>query len=91
MRIGQILAVATVVAALGGLVAPVIAETRDSMGGMAPDQGTGGRGMGRGMMSDGMTNRGMMGSGCAGMMQSMNNGNGQPNRQWQKHPPATPN
>lgn len=31
---------------------------------------------------------GMMGGGCAGMMQSMNGADGRPNSQWRTHPPA---
>jgi hypothetical protein len=41
----------------------------------------------------GMTRDSMMGSGCAEMMQSRNNGGDRrPNSQWQRHPPgdATP-
>jgi hypothetical protein len=48
--------------------------------------------MDHGMMSGRMMSGGMMGSGCAGMMQSMNSGDGRPNSQWQTHPKggATP-
>ena len=31
---------------------------------------------------------GMMSGGCAGMMRSMNGGDGRPNSQWQSHSPA---
>jgi len=31
---------------------------------------------------------GMMGGGCAGMMQSMNGADGRPNSQWRTHSPA---
>ena len=43
--------------------------------------------MGHGMMGGGMMASGMMAGGCAGMMQSMNGGDGRPNSQWQT-PPA---
>jgi hypothetical protein len=40
-----------------------------------------------GTMSHGGMSRAMMGGGCAGMMQSMNGGDGRPNSQWRAHPP----
>lgn len=39
-------------------------------------------------MGHGMMGGGMMSGGCAGMMQSMNGGDGRPNSQWQSHVPA---
>jgi hypothetical protein len=42
--------------------------------------------MDRRMMSRGEMSGGMMGGGCAGMMQSMNGGDGRPNTQWRTHP-----
>ena len=39
-------------------------------------------------MGHGMMGGGMMSGGCAGMMQSMNGGDGRPNSQWQSHAPA---
>ena len=44
--------------------------------------------MGHGMMGGGMMGGGMMSGGCAGMMQSMNGGDGRPNSQWLSHAPA---
>lgn len=41
--------------------------------------------MGQGMMRGGMMSRGMMAGGCSEMMQSMNDPDGRPNSQWQKH------
>jgi hypothetical protein len=95
MCIRHSLAVAALVAGIGSLIAPALAQTQDGSG-RAPDRGMdrmddGGH-RGYGMMSrDGMSD-GMMGSGCAGMMQSMNGGDGRPNSQWQTHPKggATP-
>lgn len=81
MRIRHTLIAAALAAVLGGLVVPALAEAPGGSPAM-PDQG-----MGMGHMGHGMMSGGMMG-GCMGMMQSMNNGNGRPNSQWQKHPPA---
>ena len=39
-------------------------------------------------MGHGMMGGGMMSGGCAGMMQSMNGGDGRPNSQWLSHVPA---
>jgi hypothetical protein len=36
-------------------------------------------------MQGGMMSHGMMAGGCSQMMQSMNNRDGRPNSQWQKH------
>ena len=98
MRIRHSLAIAALVAGIGGLIVPALAQTQGGAEN-APDQGMGqmenGGHMGRGMMSRGGMSggmmSGMMGGGCAGMMQSMNGG-GRPNSQWQAHPPgnATP-
>jgi hypothetical protein len=93
MRIRHTLIAAALAAILGGLVVPALAEApggSPSMPGMGmghTGQGMSGGMMGHGMMSGGTMSGGMMG-GCMGMMQSMNHGNGQPNSQWQKHPPA---
>lgn len=94
MRIRHSLAVAALVAGIGRLIVPALAQTQGGAEN-APNQGMGqmenGGHMGRGMPRGGMMSRGMMGGGCAGMMQSMNGG-GRPNSQWQAHPPgnATP-
>jgi hypothetical protein len=89
------LAAAAFSAMLGGLVLPALAQARDRAGD-GRDPAVGGTEtrshMGHGMMSGRMMSRGMMGGGCAGMMQSMNGGDGRPNSQWQAHPKggATP-
>jgi len=93
MHIRHSLAVAALVAGIGGLIVPALAQMQGGAE-SAPDQGMGrmeNGHMGRGMMSRGGMSGGMMRSGCAGMMQSMNGG-GRPNSQWQAHPPgkATP-
>lgn len=95
MCIRHSLAVAALAAGIGSLIAPALAQTQGGSG-RAPDRGMGrmddGGHMGHGMMSrDGMSD-GVMGGGCAGMMQSMNGGDGRPNSQWQTHPKggATP-
>ncbi|MDQ2803402.1 MAG: hypothetical protein M3Y41_12225 [Pseudomonadota bacterium] len=90
MRIRHSLAVAALAAGIGALIVPALAQTQDGAG-SAPDQGMGrmegGGHMGHGMMSRGGMSGGMMGGGCAGMMQSMNGGDGRPNSQWQTHRP----
>lgn len=67
-----------------GLIVPAIAQTQDNAG-RPPDRDMervqNGSRLGHGMIS-----RGMMGGGCAGMMQSMNGGGGQPNSQWRSGP-----
>jgi hypothetical protein len=94
MRIRHTVIAAALAAVLGGLIVPALAEMpAGSQMMQVQDMGTGmgghmGHGMtSGGMMSDRMMGDGMMG-GCMGMMQSMNNGNGRPNSQWQKHLPA---
>jgi hypothetical protein len=89
MRIQNILAAAVLTAAIGGLIVPAFAQ----MQGPAPsprsdgmDQMQDGARMGHGMMSQGGMSRGMMSGGCAGMMQSMNGGDGRPNSQWHTQP-----
>src|ERR1700759_2500988 len=92
MKTRQTLIAAPLVALLGGLVVPALAEAPGGSPAM-PGQGMGRMGHGSGgmmsggMMSGGMMSGGMMG-GCMGMMQSMNNGSGRPNSQWQKHQPG---
>jgi hypothetical protein len=70
---------------------PALAQPQDGAE-SAPDQGNGrmeGNGhMGYVRMPRGGMSEGMMGGGCAGMMQSMNGGDGRPNSQWRTHPPA---
>jgi hypothetical protein len=71
--------IAAFAAALGALVAPAFAQNGSSDMQSGHDRG----------MRMGHMGQGMMG-GCAGMMQSMNNGDdARPNRQWQKRPPET--
>jgi hypothetical protein len=93
MRIRHTVIAAALAAVLGGLIVPALAEMpggSQMMPGQEMGTGMGGH-MGHGMTSGGMMSGGMMGSGmtggCMGMMQSMG-GNGRPNSQWQKHPPA---
>jgi hypothetical protein len=83
MKTRHSLIAAALAAVLGALIVPALAQGTQTM----PKQGTGEGDMGRGMMSGGTMSGDMMG-GCMSMMQSMNNGNGRPNSQWQKHPPA---
>jgi hypothetical protein len=95
MTIRHTLIAAVLVAVLGGLIVPALAETLGGTETM-PGQGMGmshmGQGMSGGMMDNGMMSGGMMFGGnmggCMGMMQSMNNGNGRPNSQWQRHMPS---
>lgn len=94
MCIRHSLAVVALAAGIGSLIVPALAQQGGSE--RAPDHGMGrmdsGGDMGHGMMSrDGMSG-GMMGGDCAGMMQSVNGGDGRPNSQWQTHPKggATP-
>jgi hypothetical protein len=86
MRIRHTLIAAALAAVLGGLIVPALAEAPGGSQTM-PDQDMGMGRMGHGMMSGGMMSGRMMG-GCMGMRQSMKNGDGRPNSQWQKHPPA---
>lgn len=77
MRTGSIVAVISLLAALGGFIVPSLAQDSGGMGRM-PDQGM--------TMDHGMMGQGMMSGGCAGMMQSMAGGDGRPNSQWRTHP-----
>lgn len=93
MRIQNILAAVALTAAIGGLIVPAFAQMQAPIasprsGGMDQMQGGAGMGpkMGHGMMSQGGMSRGMMSGGCAGMMQSMNGGDGRPNSQWHTQP-----
>ena len=80
------LSVTAAALALGmiGLIVPAIAQMQDHAGRPAD------RDMKR--MQDGprmshrMMSSGMMEGGCAGMMQSMNGGDGRPNSQWRSGP-----
>ncbi len=89
MYIRHSLATALLAAALGGLILPAFAQAPDRARG-ARDPMT--RGMGsrdrgdHGMMSHNEMSGGMMGGGCAGMMQSINGGDGRPNSQWRARP-----
>jgi hypothetical protein len=85
MKTRHTLIAAAMAALLGGLTVPVLAETSGGSQTMpGHDMGTArmGHGMSGGMMSGGDM------SGCMGMMRSMNNGDGRPNSQWQKHTPG---
>ncbi len=85
MRIRDSLVVAVLAAGIGGLIVPALAQDPNRVGHM-PDQGMG-QSEGMGHMGHGMMG-GMMGGGCAGMMQSKNGGDGRPNSQWQTHRPG---
>ena len=85
MKTRHTLIAAAMAALLGGLIVPALAETSGGSQ-TTPGQDMGMGRMGHGM-SGGMTSGGDM-SGCMGMMRSMNNGDGRPNSQWQKHPPG---
>ena len=82
MRTGSIVAVISLLAALGGFIVPSLAQDSGGMGRM-PGQGMT---MDHGMMEHRMTGQGMMSGGCADMMQSMAGGDGRPNSQWRTHP-----
>ena len=87
MNIGSKLSILALVSALGGLIAPALAQNGSGNTQSAPDQEMGSGRMGGSMMRGGMMSRGMMAGGCSQMMQSMNGGgDGRPNSQWQKHP-----
>jgi hypothetical protein len=77
---------AALAAVLGALMVPALAEAPGE------SQTMPGHAMGMGRMENGMMSGGMMSGdhmgGCMSMMQSMNNGDGLPNRQWQMHRPA---
>lgn len=86
MRIRHTVIAAALAAVLGGLIVPALAEMPGGSQAM-PGRDIGMGHMGHGMTSGRMMSGGMMG-GCMGMMPSMDNANGRPNSQWQKHPPA---
>ena len=77
------LAIAGLATGIGCLVLPALAQTQGEASSPS-DRSIGGMGHSR------STNRNMMGGmmsgGCAGMMQSMNGGDGRPNSQWRTHP-----
>jgi hypothetical protein len=85
MDVRHVLTAAGFAAMLGGLVLPALAQARDRAGD-ARDPAVSGTEtpsrMDHDMMSRGGMSRGTMGGGCAGMMQSMNGGDGRPNSQW---------
>ena len=99
MKLRETLTLVAIVAALGSVVAPALAQESGSMepmpdqaigrghgmmgGGMMGGGMMGGGMMGHGMMSGGMMSGGMMGG---GMMSAMMGGDGRPNSQWQTHP-----
>lgn len=87
MDTGNKLTIVALVAALGGLTPPAFAHNGSGSTQSAPDQKMSTDHMGQGMMRGGMMSRGMMAGGCSEMMQSMNNPDGRPNSQWQKHSP----
>lgn len=91
MSIGSKLSIALLTVALAAPITLVLAQ--DSSRGMQSQQDGGmsmGR-MGQGMMGGGMMSGRMMAGGCAGMMQSMNNGgDGRPNSEWQKPSSRSP-
>ena len=95
MGIRQLLTATALAFGIGALIVPALARAPGGPGSMM-DQRTGqkgGGGMAHGMMSGGMMSGGMMGAGMmsgghAGMMQSMNGGNGRPNSQWRPRPPG---
>ena len=89
MKVHETLTLIAIVAALGSVVVPALAQESGSMERM-PDQGMG---MGHGMMGGGMMRHGMMSGGMmsggmmgGGMMSAMMGGDGRPNSQWQTHP-----
>jgi hypothetical protein len=79
MSVRDKLMITATAAALSGLMVPGFAETQRAQRMQDPGSNTD-----QGMMVHGMMSRGMMSGGCAGMMQSMNNG-GAPNSQWRSH------
>lgn len=86
MHVQQTLVIAVLAAIVGGLIAPALAQPPDTPQDPGTSMDTRHR-MGRGMTGQGMMAGGMMQSGCAGMMQSMNGGDGRPNSQWPAHRP----
>ena len=87
MSIRYALTIVGIAAGIGGLIPLALAQTRDNTGN-TPDQHMGrmeGGQMGHGMMSGRAMMGGKMSGGCAGMMQSMNGGDGRPNSQWPTH------
>lgn len=90
MTIGNKLRIVALAAVVGGLIVPAFAQNSPDSTQGRPDHGMSMGHMGQGMMRGGMMSRGMMGGGCSEMMQSMNNGGGRPNSQWQRHPSDGP-
>jgi hypothetical protein len=103
MNVRHTLAIAVVLAGIGGLIVPTLAQTAEGKSD-APNQPGQTSREDRGMMGGGMMGggpsgmmqsmNGMMQSMNAmmqtmgGMMQSMGGGDGRPNSQWQSHAPA---
>ncbi len=81
MKLGHFLGVAVVLAGLAALGIPALAASSVAIDDMQPGAPNMGH-QGHGKMSGGM-----MGGGCASMMQSMNNGGQRPNEQWRNGPP----
>jgi hypothetical protein len=87
MTLGKKLAAAVLGMVFAALIAPAFAQNGSSDTQRRSDRSMSMGHMGHGMMGGDMMSGGMM-PGCAGMMQSMNNGgDGRPNSRWQKHPP----
>lgn len=84
MRIRLSFAATLLVIGIGGLVVPALAQIKDNAGN-PPDRGME-QGQGGARMGHGMISRGMIGGGCAGLMQPMNGDDGRPNSQWRAHP-----
>jgi hypothetical protein len=88
MSLGNKLSIVALAATLGGLIVPAFAQSGPSDMQGAPNQGMRMGQMSQGTMQGRMMSRGMMAGGCSEMMQSMNNHDGRPNSQWQKHSPG---
>jgi hypothetical protein len=87
MPIRYSLTAAALAATLASLALPMLAQARehaDSTRAPLRSETASRNHMDHGMMSRGDMSGSMM-SNCAGMMQSMNGGDGQPNSQWQSH------
>jgi hypothetical protein len=84
MSIGYKLGIVALAVVLAGLIVPALAQNDSDSVRRMPHQGMDMRSMGQGMMHGAMMSHGMMSGGCAGMMQSMNGGGGQPNAKWQE-------
>lgn len=88
MCIRRMIVAAALAAGIGALILPALAQDQGGSGSSPDQRMTADGGMGHGIMGRGMMRGIMMSGGCADMMQSMNDGDRQPNSQWRRSAPG---